>query len=110
MKPDNTVIANFNPHYTDKRFNGREVLVWGNREDGDSAVYSDRMAQWNGDKFYDARKEAGKAYSRHSLAWVQELLRKYFDNPKIRLTAVYSITPIKIPSRNAGDRPLKNIK
>lgn len=88
-------IANLTPHYTDDHFRDAQT-VWiekgysVNRSQtvkGASYNYSDRIWEWNWNKADTVRKSI-EHLDRRSPAYIQEFLRRYFDNPAIRLVHV----------------------
>lgn len=68
-------------------------IVWfGNAKRGDSAVYSDRLWQWNYDKCRSSidavrSKDANQRFDNSNPSQVEEFLSLYYDKP-IKLTAI----------------------
>lgn len=94
----NKPIDNLMPHYTNTRFNEAQT-VWiadgykikrgyGDFVDGADYNYSDRIWQWNRSKADQVYKEIDASLHRHSPAYIQEFLRRVFDNPNLVLVHV----------------------
>lgn len=67
--------------------------VWrSDKEQGDSGVYSDRLYQWDSQKFNACCREVwgneGQYFDDRSPEDIERFLQLYFDKPGIRLTRI----------------------
>ena len=96
---------NLNPHYTGDRFKGitggLTVFLAGGKKTTEqhgfpfvedcTYNYDDRLAQWYGDDYYNARKEAAElAGSQGTGRFFELVLQTVFDDPTMELQHIVS--------------------
>jgi hypothetical protein len=70
------------PHYTDKRFQGKEHTLYGATAKDLSYEYSDRLWQWDYDKAQESAKVANESgHANGSPAWYEVYLTHYHGVP-----------------------------
>ena len=68
------------------------ITLFNNGDTATSSVYSDRMAQWDYEKFRKAMEEQGElGYDWHDGEKVTKMCQTYFDNPTLQVVKVVEL-------------------
>jgi len=73
-------------------YNYDPFVIWENGEENNSSVYSDRMLQWDWNKFNECAKKVfgneGQIFYDRDPEDIEKFLRLYFDEPNLILCRI----------------------